>query len=241
MKLCHARRVAQASRTAHTGGVFALTFQRFGTPHLTALLITAVIAALMIWHRRRWMEVALAVALLMAWPISVLSHVLGGDLNLQNGLPLHLCDVAAFSGVIAILKRRPLACEMVYFFGLAGTLQGLITPALQAEFPSPRFFSFFLTHGAIVIAALHVVCGMGITPRPGALWRMLVCILTYAGSVAVIDGLLGVNYGFVCEKPPTASLMDQLGPWPWYVFAMVGLATVFFAILDLPFVVRRKR
>lgn len=216
-------------------------FQRFDTPHLSVLGLMVLMALVMIWQRKRWMEQGMMVAMLLSWPVSVLSRCLMGDLNLENSLPIQLCDVAAFAGVLALWKRYPLACELVYFFGLAGTLQGLITPNLQQEFPHVRFFSFFLTHCSVVIVALYVVLGLRVRPRAWSVGRMLVCILSWAAAVGVINAVLHTNYGFLCSKPPVASLMDALGPWPWYIAALVGLATLFFSILDLPFMVMRLR
>jgi hypothetical integral membrane protein (TIGR02206 family) len=223
------------------------TFFPFCTSHLVVLVLTALVLAVMIGLRRKgssWAglaECGLTMALLLFWPVSSLARYLTGELNLQNALPFHLCDVAAFAGAIALLKRDQLAAELVYFFGLAGTLNGLITPALLQDFPHLTFFAFFLGHSGIVIAAVHVVAGMRLVPRPGALGRMLGCILSYAAVVGAINGLLGTNYGFVCWKAPSPSLMDVLGPWPWYVGSLVLLSLVFFVALDLPFVIQRWR
>jgi len=86
--------------------------------------------------------VASLLVLLLFWPVSSLARYLTGELNCrQHALPFHLCDVAAFAGAVALLKRDPLAAELVYFFGLAGTLNGLITPALLQDFPHLTFFA----------------------------------------------------------------------------------------------------
>jgi len=223
------------------------TFFPFCSSHLVALALTVLVLVVMVGLRRMgscwagWAERALALALLFFWPISSLARYLTGELSLQNALPFHLCDVAAFAGAIALLKRSRLAAELVYFFGLAGTLNGLITPALLQDFPHLTFFAFFLGHSGIVIAAVHVVAGMGLIPRPGAPLRMLGCILSYAAIVGVINWVLGTNYGFVCWKAPSPSLMDVLGPWPWYVGSLALLSLIFFVLLNLPFVIQRWR
>lgn len=43
------------------------------------------------------------------------------------------------------------------------------------------------------------------------------------------------NYLFICHKPPTPSLIDALGPWPWYVLSLEGVGLAFFVIYYLPF------
>jgi uncharacterized membrane protein YwaF len=61
----------------------------------------------------------------------------------------------------------------------------------------------------------------------------------YLISVGLINWLLGTNYGYACRKPDTPSLMDILGPWPWYLIALQGVALLLFLVLDAPF--RRLR
>ena len=69
----------------------------------------------------------------------------------------------------------------------------------------------------------------------------MVAMTIYALVVGGLNTLLGTNYGFLCAKPPTASLMDLLGPWPWYVGALWLLGLVFYLALDLPFWLQRRR
>lgn len=221
-------------------------FHLFGTSHLIVLALTVLISIAMVWHRRRKpgafdaADGVLVVALLLQWPASIAAHWQLGDLSIQNGLPLHFCDVAAFAGVAALMLRHQLAAEICYFFSLAGTLQGLITPALREDFPHLRFVAFFLLHSSAVITAIYLVAGWRFTPRPQAPMRMLGWVAVYGTSVAAINAVLRTNYGWVCEKPPSPSLMDVLGPWPAYVLALGGLGFVIFTLLDLPFISRRK-
>ena len=65
-------------------------------------------------------------------------------------------------------------------------------------------------------------------------------LLLYAGVVGGINALIGTNYGFLCQKAPSPSLMDVLGPWPLYIGSLVGVAAVVFTLLDLPFIRRRS-
>ena len=231
----------------------SIAFQPFSFSHLAVLGIFAMTALVLVlltragWLRLvRGFEVMLAVALLLQWPFNFWIAWHYETLQAGNVLPLHLCDVAAFLGALALITRRAEVCELLYFWGLAGTLQGLITPSLTVDWPYPSFTMFFLLHCGVVLAALQVVLGRGITPRRGAVLRALGWLVVYAAAAGTANWLLRLagfeaNFGFLCDKPATASLFDQLGPWPWYVGAILPLAWVFFSILDLPFLILRRR
>ena len=67
-------------------------------------------------------------------------------------------------------------------------------------------------------------------------------------QVALADGLLKVNYGFLRAKPSHASLYDLMPAWPWYIPVVVVLALVAVLVCYLPFFlvdvvgwVRKKR
>lgn len=218
-------------------------FHPFGTSHHVVLVITVVLLALMlVIARTRLASVAektLGTVLLVVYPATLAGHVWIGSLNAQTLLPLQYCDIACLAGGIALWTRRQFFCEIVYFFGLAGTSQGLITPALIYDFPDPRFFAFFMLHSGVTIAAVYVVTGLRYRPAPGAVWRIMTFSVSWYAVTAAVNIMLGTNYAFQCAKPVNASLFDQLGPWPWYNFTAIGLGVVFYSVLYLPFAFRR--
>jgi uncharacterized membrane protein YwaF len=54
--------------------------------------------------------------------------------------------------------------------------------------------------------------------------------------VALVNHLTGGNYMFIARRPAFPSLIDYLGPWPWYVAAMYGIGVMAFVVVYLPFV-----
>ena len=223
-------------------------FHAWSPEHLAALGVSALIGVVMIGVGRSQMrraarasEVALAALLVAQWPVSFWVNHQSGTLTPDNSFPCHFCDIAAMCGVVALLTHRQFFVELVYFWGLAGTFQGLITPALTINWPHPRFLLFFISHSGVVIAALYCVFGLRRTPRPSGKWMAWLMLLPYAAVVGTFDWLMNVNYGFLCRKPATASLYDLLGPWPWYLGGASLVGLVFFILLDIPFMRQRRR
>lgn len=220
-------------------------FHPYGPSHKAVLAITLVFFIVMLLlARTRWAVLSQRVLggmLLALYPIGLGVHALYGSLSVLTALPLQYCDIATLAGGIALWTRRPFFCEVVYFFGIAGTLQGLLTPALIYEFPDPRFFLFFIMHGGVPITAVYVVTAMKVRPRPGAVLRIMTFSVGWYAVIAIVNYAIGANYAFQCSKPVQASLFDQLGPWPWYNLSTIGLGLIFYSLLYLPFAFRRAR
>ena len=167
------------------------------------------------------------------------SHYFSGQTSdLNHILPLHLCDLTSLLAAAALLTRKPLLCELTYYLGLGGTLQGLITPNLFHDFPHPTYFSFFQLHLSVVITALFFPLGLGWKPRRpllGTTARIFSIICGYLLIIFGVNSLLETNYAFVMHKPANPSLYDHLGPHPWYILSVLGLVIVVLFLLSLPF------
>lgn len=216
-------------------------FDLYGAAHLGALGVTLLAAVCLVRTARRTPQRTgliakiLAALLLGLYPVHATVHWMAGSLNRENVLPCHLCDVAAALGAVALLTRNQRIAELVWFWGMAGTLNGLLTPALSESFPSYAYFAFFALHSGVVIAAVFLVAGLNLKPTPGAVWRAFGWIQVYMLAAGVANYLSGANYGFLRAKPPQASPMDFLGPWPWYILGLELMGLLLFFLLYLPF------
>jgi hypothetical integral membrane protein (TIGR02206 family) len=222
-------------------------FPTFGPAHLAILAAAPLVAAaLAVLARRRperapAIRHALAAAIAISALIGLAADAARGALHPPYGLPLELCDVLLWVTAWALVAARPWALEVAYFLGLAGSGMALLTPDVGVEFPSWAAAPFFLTHGGVVASVLFLAWTGALRPRRGAWWRVFLWLNAYAAAVALFDARFGTNYMYLREKPPTATLLDLLGPWPWYVLAAEPVALALLLGLDAPFRLRRSR
>src|SRR5260370_27279697 len=134
--------------------------------------------------------------------------------------PFRLGDWVILACAAALLWRHRTAYELASFWGLSGTLQALLTPDLAEDFPSLHFITFQVLHASVVVAVLYLTLGLGMRPRPRSILRAWLWLQVYAAVTAVIDWLLGSNYGYLLRKPAQPSLYDYLCPWPYYLLRL---------------------
>ena len=212
--------------------------------HLVALAVIAVSTIVLVVAGRRrpgaWLNVLAAVLVVdeVSWWLFLLGGGQPGS-RIELSLPLQLCDVAIFIAAGALWTRRQLLVEVTYFWGLAGTIQALLTPDLPQHFPSYPYFQYYIAHGGVVAAALILVVGLRQSPRRWAVARVAGLTVVYAALVGFVDAVTGADYMYLRSKPPGATLLDFLGPWPWYILSAAAIAVVLFAVLDAPFRLRR--
>jgi hypothetical integral membrane protein (TIGR02206 family) len=204
----------------------------------------AAVCALARRRPGRW-TVVVARGLGLALGADVVTYTVGlalqGTWSARTSLPVALCNAGVLVAGVACWWRVPLLVELTYFWGLVGTLQGLLTPDLSVGFPHLVFFEYVVGHLGIVVAALFLVVGMRIVPRPGAVMRVFAITLAYSLFVGVVDVLSGANYMFLRQPPGEWTMLRLLGPWPWYIASAAALALALFALLDAPFWPRRRR
>src|SRR5258708_6862508 len=145
-------------------------FVLFGASHLIAIAAAFVVpaaAAAVIRPRThpntdrivRWSMAALISANWFAWMFLLYEK---GWLGPGNAYPLNLCDWATVATVATLIYPNQRSYELAYFWALAGTLQGMITPDVIYDFPDFEFVLFFVFHGGgipVVLFSAFVMDG----------------------------------------------------------------------------------
>ena len=149
-------------------------------------------------------------------------------------IPLNLCDLALFAGVYGLLTLHRGACHLVYFWGLAGSFQALLTPDLSVGFPSFRCLQFFVSHACIVLAAVYLAITERVRPSFGTLVRIWCISNLYVVLVGMINWIYSTNFGYLAEKPSHPSLLDYFGSWPYYLISIEIVGTMLLLMLYYP-------
>lgn len=218
-------------------------FHLFGLEHLGTLgFIFSISLVLVIIKRRtssvlwaRIINLVLASFLLGNELLSLWEGLSLGQWDITRGLPLHLCDLAVFACAYSLFRKNQVIWELAYFWGLGGTLQALMTPDLQYGFPHAQFIKFFITHGTIIISVIYLAVGYQLRITRSSLGRVWWITNIYALLIGFVNWLLKANYLYLCHKPSQPSLLDYLGPWPWYIIGLEAVLILSLYLYYLPF------
>jgi hypothetical integral membrane protein (TIGR02206 family) len=219
------------------------TFELFGTHHQTAILVVAAVYIVLLafagrWATSRLQDVIARVmgVLLVVQELSLHGyHLFAGTWNYREILPLHLCGFSVFLVAYTLFTKHPRVFEVVYFWGIAGAMQSLLTPNLKVTYPHFLYFQFFTSHGLIILGVLYLIVTANLRPSFLGLHKVFGLTAVAAAAVGLFNWLTGSNYMFLCEKPYGANLTSFMAPWPWYIgqIAIIGLLN--FYLLYIPY------
>lgn len=213
-------------------------------PHILALAVVLLLILGLFYTRiairnhprlRRTIRYGLALLLLLSEASLNIWYLSQNIWDARYTLPLELCSLTLLLSIIMLLTRSRWLYPFLFLAGIAGALQALITPNLSYEFPHFRYFQFFISHAAIILASLYMtwIEGYKLSWKSVA-WAMLLLNIS-AAAVWGVDYAIGANYMFLAHKPDTASLLNLLGPYPYYLLAEEGIALLMFIILYIFF------
>lgn len=217
----------------------ALGFNAFSFQHFSALGLIAAFCILLVRtlrriseRKRRWVGRAIAFSLIAYAVVFYVQQYSAGLLDVRYSLPLELCNLVLVACILSLFQRRRIWREITYFWGLGGSTQALATPDLGSGFPSLDFILFFWSHGALLLGVVFILAATDFKPERNSVFRMMLALNLYAIAIGAADWIMGWNYGYLCRKPAVPSLLDYLGPWPWYILSLEGVALATFLLLN---------
>ncbi len=223
-------------------------FVPFGQSHIIMMLVVLIAVVVIPWTMRRLgQSTGRGIALLIA-AVLFLNEVVVSlldmyvyQLSLAESLPLQLCAVAALLTSWMLWRRSYAAYEIVYFWGIGGSIAAMLTPDLSVGFPHPRFFHFFLGHGLIMLGVMHATFAWQFRPGLRSVGKAIMASIVLMLVIGLLNELLGTNYMYLCAKPAQNTLMDAMGVWPWYLLTLIVAGSAVYLLCLVPFLLLRKR
>ncbi|MCM3732820.1 TIGR02206 family membrane protein [Fictibacillus nanhaiensis] len=214
-------------------------FVTFGWEHIFSLSVIFVVVLFMYILRSYIREISYIKKLLfISLLLSEVSYQCWAIYNemwtIKLYLPLQLCSFNIFLSAVLLVTENKKLFAFVYLFGFTGALQGLLTPELHQQAWHFRFIQFFIAHGLIVWTAMYFAIVRSFRISWLRFLQSFLCLNLYAAGVYAINVLLDTNYMFLMRKPGNASIMDYLGPYPWYILGLELVAFCMCLIAFLP-------
>jgi len=174
---------------------------------------------------------------LAAWVAMQTVYFWPGNFDPKVSWPLHICDIVAVIGPLAVLMRNRVLLGVLYFWGIGLTTQAFITPVLPATFgpSSIWYWTFWSNHTIVVGLAVYSLLVLGYRPSFRDLVTTVALTLVWMAVVIPLNIAIGSNYGYLSPELPNArTLLNDLGGWPARAFVMSGIVLVGFVVLWLP-------
>lgn len=222
-----------------------MEFELFSTAHFAALAVLILVSTVIILFRtrirkpefNRKMRYGLAF-LLIGCELSLQLFILAEHSWWIGSLPFQLCSLMVIVSAVVMFTNHKGSYDIIFFVGSMGALQALLTPNLDETFPHFRYFQFFIAHISIVAAAIYIIAVERYQPSFRSVLRALLWLHLLAIPAAITNILTGTtNFMFLARKPASASLLDLLAPWPWYLLQLevvaFGIFIVLYAVLRL--------
>ena len=217
-------------------------FILFGPDHLAIILFFILLNLSFFWLRKKkdtksrsYIRIGLAVLLLLfeiswqAWNIYL------GKWNIQEHLPLHMCSLFLFINAAMMISRNRVLYDLSYCLGIGSGLMAFLTPdpgsyGLWHFVPVQTIFG----HGLLISLTIYMTIVEGFRPTWKSIPRAFLFGLAALLFSYLVNQALGSNYMFTNGKPGSASLLDLLGTYPWYLLSMIGVGLAIMVILVAP-------
>jgi hypothetical integral membrane protein (TIGR02206 family) len=163
-----------------------------------------------------------------------------GYWNLQQNLPAHLCSISYFLCIITLINYRQWLAECLYYWGLAGGIQSLLTPEFTVGMEGYNFYAYFIDHGGMLLVITYMIIHLKFVPRPKSWLWVLGYTQLVAIGVAIVNYTVGANYMYLSAKPEVSNPL-VIGEWPYYILVLELVVFIHFWILYLPFAKKNKQ
>lgn len=219
----------------------ATAFVRFSPEHLIPLSFFILLTVVWIRQGVRWdsakrhmsafyFSIGLAFSVIFWMVFKAFTNTF----DWKEDLPFHLCNILAIIFPLALYLQLRWLYGILYFWVLVGTLQAVITPDLKEGFPHFVYFRYWWVHCGLITLILYGIVVLKWKIYVQDIGNAIIGANIYLLFSFPVNILSGGNYYFSMRKPDAATLLDYLGPWPWYLLSGQFVMLFLFVIYYLP-------
>ncbi len=168
----------------------------------------------------------------------IMKFLNGYDIN--EDLPLFLCGLMGLIIPVFTITRKYWMFEILSFWILTGTLQSIITPDINTEFPTFNFIRYWVLHLGLILIVFYAFYVFKMNPTLKSLWKSFGALQIYVASMFLINYILGSNYFYLNKKPEVPTLLDLFGDWPIYLLVTELIILPYFFLIYVFFNFRWK-
>ena len=154
-------------------------------------------------------------------------------------LPLHLCPIVIILSIFMMFFHSEVIFQPVYFWSI-GAFFAIIMPEIRDGMSNFASQSFFITHFFILFSTAYAFVHFRFRPTRAGFLCSFLLLVTLAFVMYFVNNKLGTNYLYVNHPPVTKSLMDFMGPWPYYIFSLAGIDIAISLFMYVPFRKNKK-
>ena len=222
---------------------FNTDFSSHGRQHLIVIGLTVALSAILPVLGKRyfspakklWTSRILAI-LISVWAVLYILILLYlGKFNYKTDIPLDICNLMGVLLPFLMWHPNQRVFPYLYFWILTGTTQGVFAPHLFNGFPNFIFIKYWVVHSGLIIYIFYVTFVWAFPIKWKHLWQSFLLLNLYVIVVYAVNKLIGANYVYVVQKPPTASVLDYFGPWPVYILVCEAIFLFLSFLVFLPY------
>jgi len=154
-------------------------------------------------------------------------------------LPLHLCPIVIILSIFMMFFHSEILFQPVYFWSI-GAFFAILMPDIRDGMSNFASQSFFITHFFILFSTAYAFVHFRFRPTKAGFLCSFLLLVTLAFIMYFVNNKLGTNFLYVNHPPVTKSLMDFMGPWPYYIFSLAGIDIAISFFMYLPFRKNKK-
>ena len=220
-------------------------FVLFSDPHLITMGIGFGVCFLLIFlgffteRKQAFAKIIAVLVLVVKIAELIYRHKYYGE-SVAQLLPLHLCPMVIILSIFMMFFHSEVVFQPVYFWCM-GAFFAIIMPDISEGMHDFASQSFFITHFFILFSAAYAFIHFRFRPTKTGFIMSFLLLVSLAFAMYFVNIKLGTNYLFVNRPPSSAAkLIDYVGPWPYYLFSIVGIYIALSFLLYLPFKRNKK-